>query len=139
MDAISATMKIAASGLQAQSLRVRMTAENIANANSLSASPGGDPYQRKTIIFQSTLDRSSGANLVGVRRIGVDPSEFRKIYDPSHPGADEEGYIKMPNVNPLIEMTDMREATRSYDANLNVIEQARSMAASTLSLLDRNR
>lgn len=138
MDSISATMKIAATGLQAQSLRVRMTAENIANANSTSAAPGGDPFRRKTVVFESEFDRTFGAELVKIKRIGVDPSEFTEVYNPSHPGANADGYVKMPNVNPLIEMTDMREASRSYDANLNIIEQARSMAANTLSLLDRN-
>lgn len=138
MDSISATMKVAASGLQAQSLRIRMTAENIANANSTAASAGGDPYARKTVVFESKFDRSFGAELVKIKRIGVDPSEFTEVYNPSHPGANADGYVKMPNVNPLIEMTDMREASRSYDANLNIIEQARSMAANTLALLDRN-
>ena len=138
MDPISATMKIAASGLQAQSLRVRMTAENIANANSMAAAPGGDPYQRKTIVFESRFDRTLGADLVRIKRIGVDPSEFGKVRDPSHPAADADGYVLTPNVNPLLEMADMREATRSYDANLNLIEQARSMATNTLALLDRN-
>ena len=131
-------MKIAASGLQAQSLRVRMTAENIANANSMSAAPGGAPYQRKTIVFENRFDRALGAELVKVKRIGVDPSEFGKVHDPSHPAADADGYVLTPNVNPLLEMADMREATRSYDANLNLIEQARAMATNTLALLDKN-
>lgn len=139
MDPISATMRIAASGLQAQSLRVRMTAENIANANSMAASPGADPYQRKTIVFESKFDRALGANLVSIKRIGTDPSPFGEVYNPSHPSANADGYMKTPNVNTLIEMSDMREASRSYDANLKVIEQARSMAANTLSLLDSNR
>lgn len=139
MDPISATMRVAASGLQAQSLRVRMTAENIANANSMAASPGADPYQRKTIVFESKFDRALGADLVSIKRIGTDPSPFREVYNPSHPSANADGYMKTPNVNTLIEMTDMREASRSYDANLKVIEQARSMAANTLSLLDGNR
>lgn len=138
MDSISATMRIAASGLQAQSLRVRMTAENIANANSLSASAAGDPYQRKTVVFESKFDRALGVDLVNIKRIGTDPSPFGEVYNPSHPSANADGYIKTPNVNTLIEMSDMREASRSYDANLKVIEQARSMAANTLSLLDRN-
>lgn len=139
MDPISATMRVAASGLQAQSLRVRMTAENIANANSMAASPGADPYQRKTIVFESKFDRALGADLVNIKRIGTDPSPFKQVYNPSHPSADADGYMKTPNVNTLIEMSDMREASRSYDANLKVIEQARSMAANTLSLLDSNR
>jgi len=131
-------MKVAASGLQAQSLRIRMTAENIANANSTSATPGGDPYRRKTIVFESKFDRDFGAELVKIKRIGTDPSPFSEVYNPSHPAANADGYVKMPNTNPLVEMTDMREASRSYDANLNIIEQARSMAANTLALLDRS-
>ncbi|GGY50843.1 flagellar basal body rod protein FlgC [Parvularcula lutaonensis] len=137
MDAISATMKIAASGLEAQSLRVRMVSENIANANSLGSAPGADPYRRKTIVFEPTFDRHLGADVVGVKKIGTDPGDFKLSYDPSHPAANADGYVKVPNVNPLIEMTDMREATRSYDANLNVIEQARGMAMATLALLER--
>lgn len=136
MDAISATMKIAASGLEAQSLRVRMVSENIANANSLGSAPGADPYRRKTIVFEPKFDRVLGAEIVNVKKIGTDPGDFSLSYDPSHPAADAKGYVKVPNVNPLIEMTDMREATRSYDANLNIIEQARGMAMSTIALLD---
>jgi flagellar basal-body rod protein FlgC len=137
MDAISAAMKIASSGLEAQSMRVRMVSENIANANSLGSAPGGDPYRRKTIVFAPTFDKALGADVVGVKKIGTDPGDFKLSYDPSHPAADQKGYVKVPNVNPLIEMTDMREATRSYDANLNVIEQARGMAMATIALLDR--
>ncbi len=137
MDPISAVMKIASSGLQAQSLRIRVVAENIANAQSKSAAPGGDPYRRKTVTFESKLDRAVGAELLNVKRVGVDRSDFQLVYDPGHPGADAAGYVKAPNVNSLIEMTDMREASRSYDANLNLIEQARGLAASTLALLQR--
>lgn len=136
MDAIAATMKIAASGLEAQSLRVRMVSENIANANSLGSAPGADPYRRKTIVFEPRFDRMLGADVVAVKKIGTDPGEFSLSYDPSHPAANADGYVKVPNVNPLIEMTDMKEATRSYDANLNVIEQARGMAMATIALLE---
>lgn len=136
MDAISAAMKIAASGLEAQSLRVRMVSENIANANSLGSAPGADPYRRKTIVFEPQFDKMVGADLVNVKRVGTDPGDFTLSFDPNHPAADAKGYVKVPNVNPLIEMTDMREATRSYDANLNVIEQARGMAMATLALLE---
>jgi flagellar basal-body rod protein FlgC len=138
MDSIAATMRIASSGLQAQSLRVRMVAENLANSNTTAAGPDGDPYRRKTIVFESKFDRALQAEMVKVKRIGVDRSAFGRVYDPNHPAADADGYMEVPNVNPLLEMTDMREATRSYDANLNMIEQARGMAAATLSLLDRN-
>jgi len=137
MDAISAAMQIAASGLEAQSLRVRMVSENIANAQSLGAAPGADPYRRKTIVFEPRFDKMVGADVVSIKKIGRDPGDFTLSYDPTHPAANADGYVKVPNVNPLIEMTDMREATRSYDANLNMIEQARGMAMATIALLDR--
>lgn len=137
MDAIAATMRIAASGLEAQSTRVRMVSENVANANSLGSAPGADPYRRKTIVFETVFDKALGADTVGVKRIGTAPGEFELSFDPNHPAADENGYVKVPNVNPLIEMADMREATRSYDANLNIIEQARGMAIATVALLER--
>ena len=137
-DPIAATMKIAASGMQAQSLRIRVVSENVANANSTAASPDADPFRRKTISFESKLDRGIGADLVSIRRVGLDRSDFTLSYDPSHPAADENGYIKKPNVNSLLEMTDMREASRSYEANLRVVEQARAMATATLSLIERN-
>ncbi|MEE4209509.1 MAG: flagellar basal body rod protein FlgC [Parvularcula sp.] len=136
MDAISAAMKIAASGLEAQSLRVRMVSENIANSQSLGSAPGADPYRRKTIVFEPRFDKMVGADLVSIKKIGTDPGDFQLSYDPSHPAANADGYVKVPNVNPLIEMTDMREASRSYDANLSMIEQARGMAMATLALLD---
>ena len=137
-DPISATMQIAASGMEAQSLRVRVISENIANANSTAASPNGDPFQRKTISFESKLDRALGAELVSIRKIGVDRSEFTRSYEPGHPAADEDGYVLKPNVNSLLEMTDMREASRSYEANMQVVQQARAMASATLALIERN-
>lgn len=129
------SMRIAASGMKAQSARLRVTAENLANAESTSRTPGGDPYRRKTISFADRLDRQLGAELVEVDRYGVDSSAFPQRYDPAHPAADEKGYVKEPNVNPLVELMDMREAQRSYEANLNAQQQARAMLQKTLDLL----
>lgn len=129
------SMRIAASGMKAQSARLRVTAENLANAESTSRTPGGDPYRRKTISFADRLDRELGAELVEVDRYGVDNTAFPLRYDPAHPAADEKGYVKEPNVNPLVELMDMREAQRSYEANLNAQQQARAMLQKTLDLL----
>jgi len=129
------TLHIAASGMGAQSVRVRVIAENIANANSLGTAPGDEPYRRKTVSFASELDRATGAELVSIDRIGVDRSEFGSRHDPNHPAADENGYVQTPNVNSLLEMMDLREAQRSYDANLKVIETAKNMVSRTLELL----
>lgn len=131
----SAAMAIAASALKAQQGRMRVIAENIANANSTSRTPGGDPYRRQTPMFEPT--RIAGGT--GVTMTGVEPDggDFRRQYDPGHPSADAEGYVKLPNVNTLVEALDMREAQRAYEANLNVIETARSMQMRTLDLLKR--
>jgi flagellar basal-body rod protein FlgC len=118
-----------------QSARMRVTAENLANAESTARIPGGDPYRRKTISFANELDRKQGVELVEVARRGVDPSDFRMSLDPSHPAADADGYVRMPNVEPLIELMDMREAQRSFEANLNALEMSRSMLRRTLDLL----
>jgi flagellar basal-body rod protein FlgC len=135
MDPLSAAMKVGASGLRAQSLRLRVVAENVANADTTATQPGGDPYRRKTVTFASTLDRASGAELVEIRRVGTDPGAFPQSYDPGHPAADAAGYVKRPNINTVIEMADMREASRSYEANLSVIEQARAMLSRTIDML----
>lgn len=135
IDPLSATMQVSATGLRAQGTRMRVVAENIANANSTAETKGGDPYRRKTISFASHVDRATGADTVEVKRIGRDRSDFRLVYDPSHPAADENGYVKEPNVNMLVEMMDMREASRSYEASLNMIEQARAMMGRTLDML----
>lgn len=135
MDPLNAAMAVGASGMRAQSLRLRVVAENIANAETTAATPGGDPYRRKTVTFASTLDRAIGAEVVGISRVGTDPGPFQLAYDPSHPAADAGGYVKTPNVNTVIEMADMREASRSYEANLSVIEQARAMLSRTVDML----
>lgn len=134
-DPLAATMRIAGSGLQAQGTRLRVVAENIANADSTAATAGGDPYRRKTVSFTTALDRSAGVDVVKVKQIGRDRSDFQLAYDPAHPAADEKGYVKRPNVQTLIEMMDMREASRSFEASVNVIEQARSMMSRMVDLL----
>ena len=129
----STSMMIAASGMRAQSGRMRVIAENIANADSTAKSAGGDPYRRQVPVFQtSKIDGASGVKLA---EVVPDRSDFHMDFDPSHPAADKNGYVKRPNVDPLMEAMDMREAQRAYDANLNVIETARAMQSSTLSLL----
>lgn len=128
-------IKISAAGMRAQSVRIKTIAENIANAESLSPSPGQDPYRRKIVTFRNVLDRKLGVELVQVRDIERDQSAFKKRFDPSHPAADKDGYVKMPNVSPLVEMMDMREAQRSYRANLRIIEVAKKMLSSTIDLL----
>ncbi|TCT13539.1 flagellar basal-body rod protein FlgC [Tepidamorphus gemmatus] len=134
MDLIK-SMKIAASGLRAQSARMRVISENLANANSTALDPGGDPYRRQIPSFKSTFDRELQANVVEPGRTRLDRSEFTLRYEPGHPAADANGYVKLPNVNTLVEMTDMREAQRSYEANLNVVRSARSMLMRTLDIL----
>jgi flagellar basal-body rod protein FlgC len=134
MDLMESLM-ISAAGLRVQGERLRVISENVANVDSVSESPGGDPYRRKTITFQNALDRELGVSLVKVKKVGLDPSEFTKKYDPNNPAADPSGYVKLPNVNALIEMNDMREAQRSYEANLKVIEVARGMLTRTIDLL----
>jgi flagellar basal-body rod protein FlgC len=135
MDPLSASLKIAGSGMEAQSTRLRIVSENIANARSTGDTPGADPYKRKLITFGAELDKASGVDVVGVKKLGVDNSKFIQEYDPAHPAADEKGMVKLPNVNMLIEMADMREANRSYDANLQTIKQTRELIASTIDLL----
>ncbi|MFN0191036.1 MAG: flagellar basal body rod protein FlgC [Aestuariivirga sp.] len=134
-DPLRAASNVAASGLFAQSLRLRVVAENVANAQSTGKSPGADPYRRKTIAFSQELDAATGANLVTVTRVGRDPSSFPVEKRPGHPAADASGTVKLPNVNMIIEMADMREATRSYEANLQVIKQSREMANAMIDLL----
>lgn len=136
MDDLTTALQISASGMRAQSGRVRIVAENLANANSTAATPDTDPYRRQVPVFASYLDRDAGANLVSVSRVALDPTAFSLKFDPSHPAADEQGYIKLPNVNPLVEMMDLREAQRSYEANLGALDSVRTMAAATLRILE---
>ena len=134
MDLMESLM-ISAAGMRAQGQRLRVVAENLANADSVAEVPGGDPYRRKTISFKNQLDRELGLETVQVQKVDEDPSDFRMKYDPGNPAADAKGYVKLPNVNSLIEMTDMREAQRSYEANLKAIEVARNMLQRTIDLI----
>ncbi len=136
MDDIRATMTAAASGMRAQTMRMRIAAENVANANSTAETPGGDPYRRRIPMLEENRARDG---VVGVRVTGAmdDPSAFKREYNPSHPAADTDGYVKLPNVDSLAEMMDLREATRAYEANLNMIENARAMTTRALDLLRR--
>jgi len=129
------SLSIAASGLRAQAGRMRIISENIANADSTAQRNGADPYRRKIATFRSELDRTLDAQVVKLGRVRTDPSEFRSKYQPGHPAADASGNVKYPNVNALIEMTDMRDAQRSYQANLNVVTATRRMIQRTLELL----
>jgi len=134
-DALISAMKTSASGLEAQSMRLRIISENLANAQSTGETPGSDPFRRKTITFGAELDKLSGAELIAVKSVQVDDSPFRLEFDPGNPAADPTGYVKMPNVNLILEMADMREATRSYESNLQVIKQSREMISMTIDLL----
>jgi flagellar basal-body rod protein FlgC len=128
------TMAIAASALQAQQARMRVIAENIANADSVATTPGGDPYRRQAPVFVPQAVAGGGTGVV-MKGVQADQTPFRTEYNPSNPAADAKGYVKMPNVDPLIEALDMREAQRAYEANMNVIENQRQMDNSVLSLL----
>jgi flagellar basal-body rod protein FlgC len=129
------SMQIAASGLRAQAGRMRVISENIANADSTPASPGADPYRRKVPTFTSEFDRALDARTVGIGKVRTDTSDFRLKYEPGHPAADANGNVKYPNVNALVEMTDMRDAQRSYEANVNVISATRRMIQRTIDIL----
>jgi flagellar basal-body rod protein FlgC len=129
------SIALAASGLRAQSGRMRVIAENIANADSTAQTPGAEPYRRRVPTFRSEIDRAIDARLVALGQVRTDRSEFRSKYEPGHPAADANGNVKYPNVNPLVEMMDMREAQRSYEANLNVIGATRRMIQRTLDIL----
>jgi flagellar basal-body rod protein FlgC len=132
--ASGAAMSVATTALRAQQARMRIIAENLANADSTSKTPGGDPYRRQIPIFEPQ-NLGKGVEGVVMKRVEPDKRDFKSEYDPSHPSADAKGYVKMPNVDPLVEAMDMREAQRAYEANLNVIETARAMQARTLDLL----
>ncbi len=129
------TISVAASGLKAQSGRMRVIAENIANADSTADKPGADPYRRKVPSFHRRFDRDLEANVVDLGRVSTDRSAFRTRFDPGHPAADPKGEVKLPNVNSLVETMDMREAQRSYEANLNLISATRRMISRTLEIL----
>lgn len=129
------SMTIGAAGMKVQSDRLKIISQNIANADATSNYPGGEPYRRRTITFRNVFDKELGLETVRVHKFDEDPSPFKKKFDPTHPGADEEGYVLLPNVNTMIEMIDMREAQRSYEANLQTISVTKSMLQQTVSLL----
>ena len=132
---LSKSRQIAASGMRAQGTRLKIIAENLANADTVIGADGFDPYRRKVITFKNEIDRASNASVVKVNPLTYDQSDFRIEYNPTHPKADPDGYVKMPNVNSLIEVMDMREAQRSYEANVTMIEGTRSLIQRTIDLL----
>jgi flagellar basal-body rod protein FlgC len=129
------SFRISASGMDAQALRLRVVAENMANRDTTATSPEGQPYRRKTVSFENRLDRALGAETVRVKGVDRDQSPFGTRFEPGHPAADENGYVKVPNVNSFIEMMDMREAQRGYSANLSVLEVTRGMLTRAIELL----
>lgn len=134
-DPLQISLSVAASGLEAQSTRMRVVAENLANAQSTGSTPGADPYRRKTVSFANVLDRASEASIVKVSDVVVDRTPFQLEYQPDHPAADERGFVKLPNVNMATELADMREANRSYEANLQIIKRTRELLSMTIDLL----
>jgi flagellar basal-body rod protein FlgC len=132
---LTKTLQISAKGMTAQSTRLQVIAQNLANAETTGSSPGADPYRRKTVVFANNLDRALGTTTVGVKQIAPDSSAFPSRYDPANPAADTTGYVKTPNVNSFVEIMDMKEAQRSYTANLNVMEATRGMMTRTVDLL----
>ena len=135
MDDLISSSAIAATGMKAQATRLRVISENLANADSISDTPGKEPYRRKLVTFRNQLDKQLEADTVKVNKITNDESKLTSKYDPNNPAADAKGYVLQPNVNPLIEMMDMREAQRSYEANMDVISTSRQMVAKTLDLI----
>jgi flagellar basal-body rod protein FlgC len=131
----NASMRIAATGLHAQTARMRVIAENLANADSAGKAPGDEPYRRRVPTFEAKFDAGVGGQIVQVGRLGYDMSDFQSRYEPGHPAADTNGYVQYPNVDPLIEAMDMREAQRTYEANLNVVTVTRQMLGRTLDIL----
>jgi flagellar basal-body rod protein FlgC len=135
MDDLSKASEIAVSGMKAQAERLRVVSENLANADSLPTAPDQQPYRRKVLTFRNVLDKSIGADTVRVAKVDVDRSQFHKVYQPNHPAADAAGYVLTPNVNPLVELMDMREAERSYQANMDVVTTSRTMLTNTINML----
>jgi flagellar basal-body rod protein FlgC len=133
----SKSMSVAASGMRAQTERMKIISENIANASSTAATKGGDPYRRKIATITPSFDRELGATLVTAGKPMADKSEFRSQYDPGNPNADTQGYVKLPNVDSLVEIMDMREAQRSYEADLTVMDSTKQMLAKTVDLLNK--
>ncbi|MBN8875707.1 MAG: flagellar basal body rod protein FlgC [Rhodospirillales bacterium] len=134
MDLMKA-LNVSAHGMDVQTTRLRVIAENLANQNTTGSTPGADPYRRKTVSFESRLDRVLGVDTVRVKRIAPDKADLPQRYDPSNPAADAQGYVKLPNVNSFLEVMDMREAERAYSANLAILQSTRSMLGRTIEIL----
>ena len=132
---LNKALAISARGMEAQTTRLRVIAENLANQDTTGDTPGADPYRRKTVTFDQKLDTTLDAETVRVKQVGTDKSQFPKRFDPSHPAADAQGYVRTPNVNSFVEVMDMREAQRSFSANLNVMQVTRSMLSRAVDLL----
>ncbi len=132
---LSKALAISAQGMDVQTTRLRVIAENLANQDTTGSTAGADAYRRKTITFENRFDRELGAQAVRVKAIDHDKSDLPKRYDPSNPGADAQGYVKTPNVNSFVEVMDMREAQRSYNANLQVLEVSRGMLTRVIGML----
>jgi flagellar basal-body rod protein FlgC len=132
---LSTTLTISASGMDAQTTRLRVIAENLANQDTTGSAPGADAYRRKTISFESRMDAAAGTETVRVKRIGQDKGDLPLRWDPANPAANTDGYVKLPNVNNFVELMDMREAERSYSANLAVMQATRSMLNRTIEML----
>jgi flagellar basal-body rod protein FlgC len=135
MNDFLSSIRIAATGLHAETARMRVIAENLANADSAGKTPGEDPYRRKIPTFKAVFDAELGGDTVQVGKLAYDMSDFTTRYEPGHPAADASGMVRYPNVDPLVEAMDMREAQRTYEANLNVVSASRSMVGQTLSIL----
>lgn len=135
IDPLKAAGQIAGDGLSVQSTRMRVVSENIANVRSTGNAPGADPYRRKTVVFDSEFDRLAGGFTVNVRQMTTDPTPFQVEHDPGNPAADGDGNVKLPNVNMMVELADMREASRTYEANLQMLKQVRTLATMTIDLL----
>ena len=135
LDPLQLSLRIAGAGMEAQSARLRIISENVANAQSTGTTAGADPYARRTITFDNEMDRTIGLPLIHVKNVGVDTTPFKVEFDPGNPAADAKGIVKMPNVDLLVELADMREANRSYEANLQVAKQSADLMNQTVSLL----
>ena len=135
MSDFMSSLKIAASGLHAQNARMRVIAENIANADSAGKTPEEEPYRRRIPTFKAVMDEEAGGQVPQIGRLSYDQSDFNMRFEPGHPAADEKGYVRYPNVNSLIETMDMREAQRTYEANLNVVTVTRQMLGQTINIL----
>jgi flagellar basal-body rod protein FlgC len=132
---LNTSLQVSAAGMDAQTARIKVVAENLANQNTTGSSPGAEAYRRRTVSFQSSLDKVLGVETVSVKKVGVDRSDQPMKYDPGNPAADKNGYVKMPNVNSFVELMDMRDAEQAYSANLNVASTTRTMLNRTLDLI----